>query len=174
MYLNLIFILNLLSPNNDSIKYVQAYNYITTSDAVLNTFSSVESEDSTIVNIWLSPEIISFDPSFFEDDIINYEYNNVSMECKEILKKILSQFPYSRSIDVKNNCLSYLNQSSDYNLIIFFSEFNNNRIIAEIVPSHNNWPKEYGKIKIPGGLLKLLFYFDDNNIIKIFYVKTSW
>ena len=96
------------------------------------------------------------------------------MECKQTIKQILNQYPYSRSIDEKNNCLSYLNQKYDYDLILFFSEVNNNRVIAEIVPFHKNWPREYEKIKMPGGLLKLLFYFDGNNINKIFFVKTSW
>lgn len=173
-YLNLMLILNLLSPNNDSIKYVEAFNYISSSDTIVNSFIGLKSEDSNIINIWLSPERVSFDPSFFDDEIVEYEYRNVSMECKQTIKQILNQYPYSRSIDEKNNCLSYLNQKYDYDLILFFSEVNNNRVIAEIVPFHKNWPREYEKIKMPGGLLKLLFYFDGNNINKIFFVKTSW
>jgi hypothetical protein len=176
---NLLLILNLLIAGSDSAKYIEAYNYIASSSIVtsnfgINKFSNDYDKDSSKIKLWVSPERLSFDPVYLYNDIVEYEFPEVTNECKENLILILRQFPSANSIDEDNAVLNYLNVYSEYDFLVFFSEVNNNKVVAEVIPYHNNWPKKYEEIKMPGGVLKILFYYKDNYIVKVFNVKTSW
>lgn len=161
--------------SDDIDKYKKAYEYIRDKEIAGEYFTYYL--DSSIIppfKIFISDKVYYFEKQTFTEDIINYEYNSpkgqirkhiwdslASIEVRNI-ERHLEDYIIVPELNKLNECME------NYDLELLFSEFDSqNRLRACLIPCKKKF--EEGKYFSPQCGTEYLFYFENNEIKKVFY-----
>jgi hypothetical protein len=157
---------------DDSIKFSKAYEFIKSYQDLNKEFNINYWDSLYTFNISISNEVIDIKPIFFINEILCYEYDSLTLEEQVIIKDSIR--------NSNNGPLKILTMESDFfishapshntDLLVFFSVPEGNKLLVQVFPY-----KGYNDYKNSSFLgkhyLSILFYFNNNVIIKYFVKK---
>jgi hypothetical protein len=155
---------------NDTLRYNSAYEFLSNNiDSIKKVFVNTVNDTTNLCFI-VSNQIIPFTYSVFIDEVMEYEYSNsdsnTRMRVSDSLKYKVKGIDYR---EIKCMCWSDIYKiNKNCELIVFFGTIENNKMIAEIVIRHREY-NDYNSIANYGPVvMTFLFYFDNDNISKVF------
>ena len=175
MYFLLIFsfLINIFHATNDDDfeKYEKAYDYIVHASIIEDSF--IHSKYSTLdtILIHVSNKLNNYSPRYFSQEILEYEYKGFNDSLRKIkldslwdLSSLIDDF---KRIDEMSE-LDKLNRSEEINLLLFFSKISDNKLTAEIFQYRPDIGKKHNRYW-SGTSVHFLFYFNEDDIEKVFY-----
>ena len=166
-----IILINPILRTQDLELYKKSFEYIVNDTTTINeAFLDTNIISNNIKSISVSSTIVYISIKFIINDIVQYEYYPKNNEAKHKLIQCLidkENSEYFTSYNIR--ALEKLNTCSDCGLILYFSQIEHNRLIAQLLISdkynddyENTFNKSYADITY-------LFYFDNSNIEKVFH-----
>jgi len=152
-------------------EYELAYQYISNSSELINTFSQYNDLQDPMC-VCVSNQILKDKPSNFINEILNYEYQFLDSIKRDSIKANLinNQFKSKKMIIDIDDSLSLLSKDSVCKLIIFFSKINDNKLFADVeINIEDSYDYYYITSVLSPVTIKFLFYFEENSIKKVFY-----
>ena len=168
-FIQLFYCKNIFCQGYNISKYKNALEWIKSCDSIKNVYSyiKIKKNDDTSWKFYVSDEILTFDQSPFSNEIYNYEFS----DCNENIKSFLNLERYEE-VAYRLTELQAFNKIFEWDLIIYFSYFVGNRMIASIKPNiRDPIGFEYQFSRFSGTRFLCLFYFDKNDNVKKVFLK---
>lgn len=178
---SLLFLLqisNCSSVSNDASLYSSARDFIVSAECskeyALKVFNTTE------INVYVSPELIPFNFSSIEVDVIRRNYlegysafgelsgeeQSVERMVSDSLNSLNKTFQAEDKLG-ESPSLPLLSKGDQNNFIIFFSELKNGVLYAELIPYDSNTFKDKRRETVQyGKAITFLFEFDESGRIK--------
>ena len=166
----LFYLLNVIICKNDITPYYkEAYNYILNDSFLKEQCTDLLWSDTAIVAV--SDNIWNFSPYPFSKEIVNFEFTN----CSDSVKNKIEQYIAIKQAEIKirnDSTLNLLdtNNTSNFNVLISFSEIIDNKLTAEVTLFKKTIDNRYYHVR-----LTYLFYFNQESrktnqwkIVKVF------
>ncbi|MCB0724895.1 MAG: hypothetical protein KDC73_09310 [Ignavibacteriae bacterium] len=150
-------------------KYWNAFNYIKNSSEIKEHFKKY---GMNTLRIKVSSQITHADLIYFLDEVSEYELSDYNSTEKDSILHLWEREYYSKDLVMKiDSSLDRLNSDPYYDLLVFFSEIENNKLYANI-EIFFIYEDLYDIIKYSrSSIVKLLFYFDENDNIKKVFIN---
>ena len=165
----LSFLLSSISLNqcDDLEKYRKAYEYILGSSK-FEDFTEYDFPGWEHVNVCVSEQVSDLNLGYFIREIIEYEYGNLDSTEKIRIRDSLIVSEYRKSEFSINENLNKLENYKNCDLILYFSEIKDNKLIAKLLICWSITGDYREDIYNTYRSLVFLFYFSKDSIEKVF------
>lgn len=184
-FFTIVYLVNSNVKNNDIDNYKATINYIINSTELQKSFEDALIEKQDTPSIHVSKELLSFNANHFLYEIISKEFPNSTRYEFENLYDALSIY-YNNNGKVildSNSNISEIYKNESFNIIVFFSEQVDNKIIAELRPYNSKSYMKFDNGKFigykdnlnyfdaveQGDYLQFLFYVECGKVIEAFH-----
>ncbi len=166
LILILLFSLNNLTKANDSLMYSIFLKEIKQSNILNQAFDKISTDK---LEFCISDQLLRQNIMVFFDEILDYEYSE-SKNRKNIADSLIDIYVNNFNENMVIGKLPICRDSDSCKIILFFTEIQNNRIIATAIPYDFNNRGDYNKYlkSIFPISVSFLIYIKDDQVEKIF------